>query len=237
MRNQKREKKKSSTKLIIQLMICLLIQIMQSHLNFHDSNQLCCRLRDTELPFRATTAVPGSREHTRILWRRQTIVYSPRKFTFGSLSSVNLPKVFRLKLMALDTSYNGLLAVNRLPINLKQVKKDAFVVCSHGALCSANGAECASIPYSADPTGVVLHHIVLQGRLTGVSPHTEGLLALVGLRITGLLPQVVKLKGDFVVWVKEASVTQVSVLCYQNLRQTVKSSVSLAVHSGIIVAI
>lgn len=218
----------------------LLIQIMQSHLNFHDSDQLCCRLRDTELPFRATTAIPGSREHTWHTWtllRRQTIVYSPRKFKVGSLSSVNLPEVFRLKLMALDTSYNGLLAINRLPINLKQIKKDAFVARFHGALCSAKGAECARIPYSADPTGVMLHHIVLQGRLAGVSPRTEGLLALVGLRIAGLLSQVVKLKGDFVVGVKEASITQVSVLCYQNLCHTVKSSVSLAVHSGITAAI
>lgn len=57
-----------------------------------------------------------------------------------------------------------------------------------------------------------------------------------GLGIAGLLSQVVKLEGDFVVGVKEAPVTQVSMLSYQNLRGTVKSSVSLAVRSGIIVA-
>lgn len=129
------------------------IQIMQSHLNFHDSDQLCCRLRDTELPFRATTAIPGSREHTPILLRCQTIVYWPRRLKVDALSSVNLPEVFRLKLMALDTSDNGLLAVNRLPINLKQIKKEACVISSHGALCSDNGADCASVLTVQTPLG------------------------------------------------------------------------------------
>lgn len=137
--------------------------------------------------------------------------------------------------MALDTSYNGPLAVNRLPINLKQIKKDACVVCSWWSPFRQRCRLCER-PYSAHPTGVVLRHIVLQGWLAGVSPRAEGLLALVGLGIAGLLSQVVKLEGDFVVGVKEAPVTQVSVLCYQNLCRTVKSSVFPAVRSGVIVA-
>lgn len=55
--------------------------------------------------------------------------------------------------MALDTSYNGFLAVNRLPINLKQIRKDACVVCSQGALRSDNGADCASVLTVQTPLG------------------------------------------------------------------------------------
>lgn len=136
--------------------------------------------------------------------------------------------------MALDTSYNGLLAVNCLPINLKQVRKKGLF-----SQCPSFQQRCrlCKCSYSADTTGVVLRHVVFQGQLTGVSPRTEGLLTLIGLGITGLLSQVVKLEGDFVMRVKEASVAQVSVLCYQNLHRTVNASVSVAVHSGIIVAI
>lgn len=64
-RNVKAKKKVELLSTAKNTMTCsLLKQIMQSHLNFHDSDQLCCRLRDTELPFRATTAIPESREHT-----------------------------------------------------------------------------------------------------------------------------------------------------------------------------
>lgn len=83
----------------------------------------------------------------------------------------------------------------------------------------------------------MLRHVVLQGRLTGVPPGTEGLLALVGLGIAGLLSQVVKLEGDFVVGVEEASVTEVPMLRDQNLRRRAKADVSVTVHSGFIVAI
>lgn len=46
------------------------------------------------------------------------------KLKFKSLSYIDLPEVFRLKLMALNTSYNGLLPINCFPINLKQIKMD-----------------------------------------------------------------------------------------------------------------
>lgn len=55
--------------------------------------------------------------------------------------------------MALNTSYDGLLAVNRLPINLKQTQKDACVVCSHHALRSDNGADCVSVLTVQTPLG------------------------------------------------------------------------------------
>lgn len=63
-----------------------------------------------------------------------------------------------------------------------------------------------------------------------------------GLWFTGLLSQVVKLEGDLVVRVKEAAVTQVSMLCYQDLqgKRTVKRSVAtaaIAVFSGIVLII
>lgn len=63
-----------------------------------------------------------------------------------------------------------------------------------------------------------------------------------GLWVAGLLSQVVKLEGDLVVRVKEAAVTQVSMLCYQDLqgKQTVKRSVAtaaIAVFSGIVLII
>lgn len=52
-----------------------------------------------------------------------------------------------------------------------------------------------------------------------------------GLGVTRLLSQVVKLERDLVVRVKEAAITQVSVLRYQDLqeKQTVKRSVNIAV--------
>lgn len=99
-----------------------------------------------------------------------------------SLTSIDLSVVFRLKLMALDTSCNNLLAVNSLTINLKLIRMHGWFAALH----SNN---------SADTTGVVLRNVVLQGRLTGVSP------------------QVVKLEGDFVVGVNKASVMQDSMLC------------------------
>lgn len=55
--------------------------------------------------------------------------------------------------MALNTSYNSLLAVNRFPINLKQIKKDTCVVCAHGALRSDNGADRASVLTVQTPLG------------------------------------------------------------------------------------
>lgn len=51
-----------------------------------------------------------------------------RKFTVRSLSPINLPEVFRLKLMALNTSDNGLLAIDCFPINLQQIKPDEWVI-------------------------------------------------------------------------------------------------------------
>lgn len=41
-----------------------------------------------------------------------------------------------------------------------------------------------------------------------------------GLRVAGFLSQVVKLEGDLVVRVKEAAITQVSMLRYQDLQET-----------------
>lgn len=40
-----------------------------------------------------------------------------------------------------------------------------------------------------------------------------------GLRVTGLLSEVVKLEGDLVVRVKEAAITEVSMLRYQDLQK------------------
>lgn len=60
-----------------------------------------------------------------------------------------------------------------------------------------------------------------------------------GLGVTRLLSQVVKLERDLVVRVKEAAITQVSVLRYQDLqeKQTVKRSVNIAVYTGIVLII
>lgn len=57
-----------------------------------------------------------------------------------------------------------------------------------------------------------------QGRITGVSPGPEGCLALMGLGVAGFLSQVVKLERNLVVRVKEAAITQVSMLRYQDLQ-------------------
>lgn len=52
--------------------------------------------------------------------------------------------------MALDTRYDSLLAVNHLPINLKQIKKEACVACCHDAL---TGADRASVLTVQTPLG------------------------------------------------------------------------------------
>ena len=79
----------------------------------------------------------------------------------------------------------------------------------------------------------MLLDVGLQGRVAGVSPGPEGCLALVGLGVTGFLSQVVKLEGDLVVRVKEAAVTQVSMLRYQDLQGREKHALTIALYSGI----
>lgn len=71
--------------------------------------------------------------------------------------------------------------------------------------------------YRADSARVVLLDIGPEGIVTGISPWSESCLCLMGLGITGLLPQVVKLEGQLVVRIKEAAIAQVSMLCYQDL--------------------
>lgn len=57
------------------------------------------------------------------------------------------------------------------------------------------------------------------GNITGVSPRPEGCLTLMGLGVTGLLSQVVKLERELVVRVKEAAVAQVSMFRNQDLQE------------------
>jgi len=56
----------------------------------------------------------------------------------------------------------------------------------------------------------------------------------VGLGVARLLPQVVKLERDLVVWVKEAAIAQVSMLRNQNLQTTQmeKPAVTVLAHEG-----
>lgn len=120
--------------------------------------------------------------------------------------------------MTLDTSNNGLLAIDCFPINLQQIEHkqrvtDCVYCWTQQLLCRLGRRS-----YGADATGVVLFDICPQGRITGISPRPEGCLPLMGLRVAGLFPQVVKLEGDFVVRVKEATITQVSMLRYQDLQ-------------------
>ncbi len=44
------------------------------------------------------------------------------------LSSINLPVVFRLKLMTLDASDNGLLTIDCFRINLKQIEEERLII-------------------------------------------------------------------------------------------------------------
>ena len=53
-----------------------------------------------------------------------------------------------------------------------------------------------------------------------------------GLRVAAFLSQVVKLEGDLVVRVKEAAITQVSMLRNQDLQG--KPAVTIVVYSGIV---
>lgn len=89
-------------------------------------------------------------------------------------------------------------------------------MCAVKHVSSCAGWESGS--YGADATGVVVFDVGSQGGITGISPGSEAGLALVGLGVAGLFPQVVKLEGDFIVRVKEATITQISMLRYQDLQ-------------------
>lgn len=132
--------------------------------------------------------------------------------------SINLPEVFRLKLMTLNTNNNGLLAIDCFPINLKQIKiTDERVI--HRVQCWT-WQLLNERSYGANSTGVVLLDVGPQGCITGVPPWPQSWFALMGLRVAGFLSQVVKLEGDLVVRVKVAAITQVSMLRYQDLQGT-----------------
>ena len=93
----------------------------------------------------------------------------------------------------------------------------AYTVSAYTASCPPCGSPDG--PYSADSAGVVLFDVGPQRFVAGLRPGAQRRLALVGLRRAGLLPQVVELEGHLVVGVEEASISQVAVLCDQNLRR------------------
>ena len=68
--------------------------------------------------------------------------------------------------MPLDTGDNGLLAIDRFPINLRQIKHHEWAELCIGQLpCRA-----AERSYRAHSTGVVLLDVGAQGGITGVPP-------------------------------------------------------------------
>lgn len=120
--------------------------------------------------------------------------------------------------MALDTNDNGLLAVDCFPINLRQIEDKVGDWLRGVPNIVAYGKDRVKGSYGANSTGVVLFDVGPHGRVTGISPRPQCRLTLVRLGVAGLLPQVVIPEGDLVVRVKEATITQVSVLCYQDLQ-------------------
>lgn len=120
--------------------------------------------------------------------------------------------------MALDTNDNGLLAVDCFPINLRRIEDKVGDWLRDVPNIVAYGKDRVRGSYGANSTGVVLFDVGPHGRVTGISPRPQRRLTLVRLGVAGLLPQVVIPEGDLVVWVKEAAVTQVSVLCYKDLQ-------------------
>ena len=87
--------------------------------------------------------------------------------------------------------------------------------------------------YGANSTGVVLLDVGPESRIAGVSPGPEARLALMRLGVAGFLSQVVELEGNLVVRVKEAAITQVSMLCYQDLYGSEKPVITPPVNAGI----
>lgn len=150
------------------------------------------------------TLLPLSSTGVNLIW----------KLKMKSLSFFDLPEVFRLKLMGLNTNYNGLLPVNCFSINLNQIKTDNWMICNVQWSTWRLQGRASEWSYSANSTGIVLLDVGPQLRITGVSPRPESCLTLMGLRVAHLLSEVVKLEGDLVVWVKEAAITQVSMLRY-----------------------
>lgn len=71
----------------------------------------------------------------------------------------------------------------------------------------------AAQTYSADSAGVVLLDVGPDSTIHSTPPALHGAIHIVGPRVTGLLPQVVKLKRDLVFRVKNPPIAQVSMLC------------------------
>lgn len=67
--------------------------------------------------------------------------------------------------------------------------------------------------YGADPAGVVLLDVGPDGRVHGAPPPLQGAAHVLGPRVAGLLPEVVKLKGDLVLGIQDPAITEVAVLC------------------------
>lgn len=67
--------------------------------------------------------------------------------------------------------------------------------------------------YGADSVGIVLLDVGSDLGVHSVPPALQGAVNIVGPRVAGLLPQVVKLEGDLVLGVQDPAVSEVTMLC------------------------
>lgn len=72
-------------------------------------------------------------------------------------------------------------------------------------------------PYRADSSRVVLFDIGTKDSIAGISPAFQGWLSFIWLHVAHLFPKVVEAEGHTVAGVQEASLTQVAMLCNQDL--------------------
>lgn len=70
-----------------------------------------------------------------------------------------------------------------------------------------------ALTYGADSTGIVILDVGSDGRVHSTSPAFNRAVNVMGSRITGLLPQVIKPEGDLVLRVQDPAVSKVTMLC------------------------
>lgn len=111
--------------------------------------------------------------------------------------------------MALDAHDDGLMPIDGFSINLKGKQRPvkAWFIKEH------TGTQEAGLTYSAHSVGIVLLYVGPDGRVHGAPPALHGAVDIMRARVAGLLPQVVKLEGDLVLWVQDPAVPEVTVLC------------------------
>lgn len=67
--------------------------------------------------------------------------------------------------------------------------------------------------YGAHSVGIVILDVDSDSRVYCAPPALQGALNIMGLGITGLLPQVVKLEGDLVLRVEDPAIPKVTMFC------------------------